>query len=728
MTKDSTVSDFIPSLIAGTISGIIFVVSAMALAALIFTGPLSSYLPQGIGILLVGSIIFALFSALTATYPLILSAPQDIPIAILALMAVSIGADINGQMVAEEAFQFIFVAIGVTSVLVGLFFWILGRFRLGKLVRFIPFPVVGGFLAGTGWLIVKFSFTMMTDMDLTLVNLEHFIESDILFQWFPGLVFAVVMLLAGRRFSHYLLTPGILTGSIILFYGIMFAQGFTFGELENRGFLLGPFPEGGLFPGFPFQYVPDFRWDLFLVHLPAIATMMILSAISVLFNYSGLELIVKEDFDLDKELRLTGYSNILAGMAGTPAGYLTLSETSLAYNIGSRSRLPSIIVAVFCGIALLIGAQALSIFPKVVLGGLLLNLGLEFLVEWLVDTWKRLHKSDYLVIVLILIVIGTVGFLEGIVIGLLMSIALFVINYSKVEVVKYELTGKTFNSNVERSEYLRKILDDNGDQIFILPLQGFIFFGTANKLLQRVLYRIESDTSNSMKYLLSDFRQVTGMDSSAVNSFNKLKIMAENHKFQVLLCGLNQDINEQLLIEGLIPDDSNLIQIFVDLDHGLEWCEEQIIQTVLKDSNAVDGIRDNSVFRIMLNDISEYLEEQDVLADTVIIEQGKNPGGIYFLESGHITVKLDSGQGKQIRLKTLGPGTVVGEVSLYLGSKASASVVTNVDCRINYLSKENFKKMNLEAPEKITKLHTYVVKLLSDRLAESNATIRALLR
>ena len=728
MTKDSTVSDFIPSLIAGTISGIIFVVSAMALAALIFTGPLSPYLPQGIGILLVGSIIFALFSALTATYPLILSAPQDIPIAILALMAVSIGADINGQMVAEEAFQFIFVAIGVTSVLVGLFFWILGRFRLGKLVRFIPFPVVGGFLAGTGWLIVKFSFTMMTDMDLTLVNLEHFIESHILFQWFPGLVFAVVMLLAGRRFSHYLLTPGILTGSIILFYGIMFAQGFTFGELENRGFLLGPFPEGGLFPGFPFQYVPDFRWDLFLVHLPAIATMMILSAISVLFNYSGLELIVKEDFDLDKELRLTGYSNILAGIAGTPAGYLTLSETSLAYNIGSRSRLPSLIVAIFCGIALLVGAQILSIFPKVILGGLLLNLGLEFLVEWLVDTWKRLHKSDYLVIVLILIVIGTVGFLEGIVIGLLMSIALFVINYSKVEVVKYELTGKTFNSNVERSEYLRKILDDNGDQIFILPLQGFIFFGTANKLLQRVLDRIENDTRNSMKYLLSDFRQVTGMDSSAVNSFNKLKIMAENHKFQVLLCGLDQDINEQLLIEGLIPDDSNLIQTFVDLDHGLEWCEEQIIQTVLKDSGDLDSLRDNSQFRNMLSDISEYLEEQDVPADMVIIEQGKKAGGIYFLESGHFTVRLDSGKGEQIRLKTLGPGTVVGEVSLYLGSKASASVVTDVDCRIYYLSKENFKKLQLKAPEKTTMLHSYVVKLLSDRLAESNATIQALLR
>ena len=297
-----------------------------------------------------------------------------------------------------------------------------------------------------------------------------------------------------------------------------------------------------------------------------------------------------------------------------------------------------------------------------------------------------------------------------------------------MEVVKYELTGRTFNSNVERSEYLRKILDDNGDQIFILPLQGFIFFGTANKLLQRVLDRIENDTRNSMKYLLSDFRQVTGMDSSAVNSFNKLKIMAENHKFQVLLCGLDQDINEQLLIEGLIPDDSNLIQTFVDLDHGLEWCEEQIIQTVLKDSGDLDRLGDNSQFKNMLSDISAYLEEQDVPADMVIIEQGKKAGGIYFLESGHFTVRLDSGKGEQIRLKTLGPGTVVGEVSLYLGSKASASVVTDVDCRIYYLSKENFKKLQLKAPEKTTMLHSYVVKLLSDRLAESNATIQALLR
>ena len=128
MNKDSVISDFVPGLIAGTINAIVCIVSAMALAALIFTGPLAEYLSQGIGILLVGTVIFAVLSALTATYPLIFSAPQDIPIAILALMAATVAAGMGGEMTGEQLYRFIFVALGLTSILVGMFFYILGRF------------------------------------------------------------------------------------------------------------------------------------------------------------------------------------------------------------------------------------------------------------------------------------------------------------------------------------------------------------------------------------------------------------------------------------------------------------------------------------------------------------------------------------------------------------------------------------------------------------------------
>ena len=727
MNKSSILSDFIPGVLAGTINAIVCIVSAMALAALIFTGPLADYLSQGIGILLMGTVIFAILSAITSTYPLIFNAPQDIPIAILALMAATIVSGPNNNLTGEQAYQFIFVAIGLTSLIVGIFFYILGKFKLGELVRYIPFPVVGGFLAGTGWLIVKFAFTMMTDLDLNIPNMLIIFNNDIFILWFPGFVFAVFLLIANRYFNHYLLTPGILFGSIILFYIIMFAQGFNYTILEKNGYLLGPFPDGGLFPGLPTKYVYSFQWDLFFVHLPAIGTMMILNAVSVLFNYSGLELIVKEDFDLNKELRLTGYNNIIAGLAGTPAGYMTLSETSMSYNLGARSRLPSIIVALFCLITLVFGAKILSIFPKIILGGLLLNLGLEFLMEWLYDTKKRLQKTDYFVIVLILIVIGSIGFLEGIIIGLLLSIALFVINYSKVEVIKHQLTGKTFSSNVERSNHLKQILVDNGEEINILPLQGFIFFGTANRLLQKVQERLDRQELITMRYLVFDFRQVTGLDSSAINSLNKLQIMAENSKFKVLFCGLNIEMESQMKIEGLFSEDNHYIMVFDDLDHGLEWCEEQIINKVKPHMNDLAGLNDGYSFKNKFHSIEEYFETKKISAGTILIKQGKNPGGITFIESGEITVELKTDSDKTIRLKTLGPGTVIGEVSLYLGTKASASVLTNTDCTVFFLSQDNFNKMNLEAPEKAADLHSYIVKLLSDRLADSNATIKALM-
>ena len=172
----------------------------------------------------------------------------------------------------------------------------------------------------------------------------------------------------------------------------------------------------------------------------------------------------------------------------------------------------------------------------------------------------------------------------------------------------------------------------------------------------------------------------------------------------------------------------NIFQSFNDLDYGLEWCEDQIIHDLLSNEELAINSGEKDFFKTRFADLIEYFEHREISKDITIIEQEKDPGGIYFLESGRITVQLDTGTGDNIRLKSMGPGTVVGEVSLYLGSKASASVITDEDCKIYFLSKDNFKKLNMEAPEKAAELHTYIVQLLSDRLAKSNATIKALMR
>ena len=726
MKRGSAKSDFLPDIIAGLINTLISIVLAMALAAVIFTGSLSEYLPQGIGILLISTIVFAALSAMTASNPLLLHSPQDIPVVILALIAATVASSPDIRMPSDQLFQFVFIAIGVTSVLVGVFFFILGRFKLGRVVRFIPLPVIGGFLAGVGWLLVKFALSMMTSLELSLDNMVMYFEDAALFHWVPGLVFALVLLVANRYFKHYLLIPGMLLGGIILFYAVMFSQGISYAELETSGYLLGPFPSQGLFPGIAIEQVSHFRWGMYLQFLPMIATVMILSAIEALLNYNALENKFEEDFDLDKELRQTGFNNMLVGMAGAPAGFLRLSQTTLSYTIGAKSRIPSIMVAALCSLALVFGADALSVFPKLILGGLLLNLGLNFLVEWLVDTWKKLPPSDYFVIVLILIAIANIGFLEGVLVGLMVSTIFFVINYSKVKVVKHELSGRTFKSNVERSAKSEEILRHHEEQVLILSLQGFIFFGSTPQLLQPILNRIADHESVPLNFIVFDFRQVTGVDSSTINSFRKLRATAKKHHLSIVLCDLNSSLEQQLISEGLIPDDTAIIQIFEDLDHGLEWCEEKIIADNQPDSETVTGLESDD-FSMITTGFSEYMEDHLIPANTVLINQGQDPGGIFFIESGEVSVVLNSGQDKCMRLKAMGQGTIVGEVSLYLESKATASVVAQVDCRIKFLSRGNFLKLNHQDPDKASQLHIFIVKLLSGRLAKSNKTITALM-
>ena len=727
MSENQVKSNIVPSIIAGVIGGIIKIVAAMAFSALIFTGTLAAYLPQGIGIVLFGFLLFAVISTFTASYPVNINTPQDIPIAIIALIATTVMATNGKDWDAETTFQFIFVTIALTSILVGIFFFILGTLKLGKLVRFIPYPVVGGFLAGTGWLIVKFAFIMTAGMGLSLDNVVSLFDQATLHKWFPGLIFGLIMLISSRYTKHYLLIPALLAIGITSFYAIMFFYGFSYTDLESNGYLLGPFPEGGLFQGLPLKYLSDFKWSIFLEQLPAIGTMMILNSISVLFNYSGLEIIIKKDLDLDQELKTTGIGNIIAGLGGAPPGHLSLGGTLLSISIGSKSKLTNIVIALLCALTLFFGSEVLSFFPRIILGGLLFNLGLSFLVDWLYSTWSRVPKTDYTIILLIFLVIGTVGFLEGVITGLLMSVVLFVVSYSKVEIIKHELTGKTFHSNVERSESLKNIIDDSGDQTLILPLQGFIFFGSANRLLERIKLHLQSQNEKNLKYLVFDFKQVTGVDSSTINSFNKLRILAELDNFQVLFCNLTPEIISQFEAEGLFADSMDLFLKFDDLDHGMEWCEEQIIsETTIGSNKQKEEIDEIKLFEEKFADLLIYFESKDINQNTTLIEQGNDPEGLYFIKSGRVTVELLSSNNK-IRLKSMGTGTVVGEVSLYLKTQATASVISNTACKTYFLSHENFEKLNKEDPERAAELHTYIVKLLSDRLAKSNATIQALM-
>lgn len=733
ITQDFVSARLLPGFTSGLVVGLIEVILAISFAALIFAGELSGYVSIGIGIALIGAIITGVAVALITSLPGTVAGNQDAPSAILAVMAAGIVVSMPDGVIGIETFATVVVAIALTTFLCGIFFLSLGYFNLGNLVRFLPYPVVGGFLAGTGWLLVSGSISMMTDLSINLSGLAALFQIENLLLWIPGLVFAITLLVILKRYDHSFLLPGLVFGAIILFYLVTYMAGFSIGELSDQGMLLGPFPEVNLLRTFPLSALAQVNWISILAQTVNIAIVLAISSISLLLNASGLELEAEGDMDLNRELRAAGTGNLFAGLfAGLP-GFQQLSLSAMNQRLGAGTRLTGLFAAGVCLAALAAGTAFISLIPKFVIGGLLLYFGLTFLYEWVYETWFKLPKADYFVILLILVVIASVGFLEGIAIGILVAIIFFAVNYSRVDVIKHSLTAATFQSRIARPKLHKRILRRYGNQVLILELQGYIFFGTANQLLEQIRAHLINYVENRLCFILLDFSGVTGIDSSVVLSFRKLNKMVQNNQAIIVLTGLSEKIETFLRKSGVLDLDEDSFHISSDLDYGVEWCEEKLLQsTGVLNRDTSKSIQAH--LEEMIGDteitarIMGYLEKDQLPAGTHFIHQGDSPGALYFLEDGMVTAQLEISGEEPRRLNTMSSENMVGEIGFYLGSKRNASVITETPATLYRLTTEALSKMESQDPEAAALFHKYIAYAMAEKLSHLMSTLETLMR
>ena len=143
------------SLLAGILLYVLEFILLVSFAALVFSGPAQSLVPFGLGMMLVGNAIFMVILSFTSSYGGSIGVAQESPIAVLAALVTAAQRGLPPGATDEQRLATLMMLIAVTSVATGLFFMLLGRFRLGSLVRFLPYPVMGGSLAGTGVLLIE---------------------------------------------------------------------------------------------------------------------------------------------------------------------------------------------------------------------------------------------------------------------------------------------------------------------------------------------------------------------------------------------------------------------------------------------------------------------------------------------------------------------------------------------------------------------------------------------
>ena len=447
-----------------------------------------------------------------------------------------------------------------------------------------------------------------------------------------------------------------------------------------------------------------------------------------MLTVSALEMLTHRDIDINHELRVSGLANLAAGLGGGMVGFHSLSISDLALKLGSRHRATGVIAALTAAVALFFGTELIGYIPRIVVGGLLLFIGFSFLGKWLFGSWGKLPHGEYLVIPLILFTIAVVGFIEGLVLGLLAALIQFVLKYSRTTVIRYALSGKEARSAVERNMDDDHFLAEQGARMLVLKLQGYLFFGTTAQLSSRVKARLADSSQTALHYVVLDFKMVNGIDSSAAYEFHRLRLLAEEHDFTIVMTGMPQTMRRQLRSGNIFKANAH-IREFDDLDRGLEWCEEQLLaaRRAVAPKTALQHLADALPAHHSLTDLLAYLSEVIFGVGDELIRQGDAARDMFFLERGDVSVYLKPASGEAFRIRQTGPGTVVGELGFYRNTPRSASVVAETAGTAYRLTTESLQRMETEHPELAAALHWFIADLLAERLLRTTDTLERVL-
>jgi len=729
---------WIASLSAGLVTGIIGVIRAISYASLIFSGTLALHLPTGLGMTVFSTGMTLGVVALTSSLPGMIATPLAAPTTILALMAADIAAELAGAD-AEVRLVTVLAAITLSALLTGSLLLILGLLRQGDRIRFVPYPVVGGFMAGTGWLLTKGFIQITTGRPLEAALLRELVQPAVLWGWLPGVGFAIALLIATRRWQQFWVMPATLLVCTASFFGGLQLADISLDQARAAGWLLGPFPDGSqLWQPLTVGAIAQIQWSAIAHQADSLVTVMFVTLLSLLLSNSSIELIVGRDLNLNREMKSVGLANLLSGLGSGMGGTQALPSTLLVNNLAANYRLTGLIAVLPSVAVLALGSAFLAYLPKAVLGSLILYLGLSLLWQWLYQAYFKLPLSDYLTVLITIVVIDWVGFLPGIAVGFVITVVLFMYRYSQVDVAQQVFSGSTGRSNtLNRTPEQAALLAQQGDQIYALELQGFLFFGTANYLLNKVRDRLTQsaialDTSPAdepLRYVVIDFRQVTGLDSSAVLTFNKILKLARQENFTLVLTNLLPAC-EQALERGQGLDfASDRCQVCPDLDRGLAWCEQQMLALAHladpADASLSTRLAQQFLTVEQVSRFLPYLQPQHVPAGQALYVDAQ-PANLYFIESGQVDVLLELEDGRTKRLQTCASGQLLGEMRFYNKVPLSTAVITKTPCHLFALTQTAYQQMQATDPDLVEALQRHIVELLCDSLIRRGEQLRVM--
>ncbi|KAG9045458.1 hypothetical protein FS837_006274 [Tulasnella sp. UAMH 9824] len=499
--------------------------------------------------------------------------------------------EVVGEDDVETVVATTMVAFAFSSIITGITFYILGRFKLGNIIGFFPRHILVGCIGGVGVFLVETGLEVSASLNdaegftYTWKTAKLFLtNTHVISLWVPAFALAVILRIITHKVHHQLIFPMFFLAIPCIFYAVKAIIGVDLDTLRKTGWVFDVGAQSA--PWYQFYKYYNFRKTSFPALIATMPTQLALLFFNILhppLNVPALAVSLNvDDVDTNRELVAHGISNVLAGCLGTVPNYLVYVNTLMFYRVGGGSRISGLLLAAATFVLLIIGTAPIGYIPIMLVGALIFVLGIDLIKEAVWDTRHRTSTSEYITIIAIMVAMSLWDFVIGVLFGIVLACIFFVVQNSRRRSIRALYTGASSMSTVRRPSAHREYLREVGKQTVITRLQGFLFFGTITHVEETIRKLLDQAAweRHPIRFLIIDLALVGGLDMSSAEAFARVHRLLTAKSVTLIFCGVSADstIAHALQAVDLWTDHEEGVEAFEDLNQALEWTENAYLR------------------------------------------------------------------------------------------------------------------------------------------------------
>lgn len=707
--------------------------SAIAFGVVIFA-PLGGELkPQGAVAGMLGAVVLGLVAPLLGGSTRLISAPCAPAAAVLGALAAGFAQ--QGMATTD-----ILMRLGMIGLLAGVLQVLLGLATIGKLIKFIPFPVVSGYLTGVGLIIIGSQIPKFLGLPgetrLPTVWSQHGA-----WVWQSALIGAVVIaaMLLAPRVSKVVPAAIVALLSGLACYGVLGALGLVALQADNNPLLIGPltahggslFGTLGMYLPRPSQLTPD---TLVQVFVPAL-TLALLLSIDTLKTCVVIDALTNTHHNANRELMGQGVSNALSSLLGGIPGAGTMGASMINISSGGSTRRSGFFSGLAALTVLLVLAPLVAWVPLAALAGILIVTGFRMIDRRsLAFFFTATTRLDFVVILAVVLVALFGSLIAASGVGVALAILLYIREQTRVSVVRHRIAGQDIFAR--RPAFAQSQPGEAaGHDAVVFELQGSLFFGTANQLLKAL--EPEADVR---KYVILNMRRVQSLDVTATHVLEQIKDRLEERDAYLVFCDIPKGLPSGLKMKRFLKDTgvvrpTNKAFAFRQLEDALQWLESREQPALLAPQVATDSVDLQAMPWLAacsaqaVSALQAQVQLQPLAAGKKLFKRGKADDCLYFVRSGLLTLSVHRQKKVLLRLPSAAPGHVLCDTRFFQTPLPGLEAVALTNTEVYALSKTAWEQLTKDHPALATalagELSAYLSALLVQAVDELQGTARS---